>query len=76
MRPGKRHALPQNPMGRILEELEQLKASVRAQAPATASAVHRGRVTQTAPLTGLPSCGRFGRHTGIIVFGLVGLTSA
>jgi IS5 family transposase len=30
MRPGKRHALRQNPMGRILEELEQLKASVRA----------------------------------------------
>jgi IS5 family transposase len=30
MRPGKRRALPNNPMGRILEELEQLKASVRA----------------------------------------------
>ena len=30
MRPGKRRALPNNPMGRILEKLEQLKASVRA----------------------------------------------
>ncbi len=30
MRPGKRRALAQNPTGRILEELEQLKASVRA----------------------------------------------
>lgn len=30
MRPGKRRALPDNPMGRVLEELEQLKASVRA----------------------------------------------
>jgi hypothetical protein len=30
MRPGKRRALPNNLMGRILDELEQLKASVRA----------------------------------------------
>jgi IS5 family transposase len=30
MRPGKRRALPNNPMGRVLEKLEQLKASVRA----------------------------------------------
>jgi IS5 family transposase len=30
MRPGKRRALPNNPMGRILDELEHLKASVRA----------------------------------------------
>lgn len=30
MRPGKRRALPNNPIGRVLEKLEQLKASVRA----------------------------------------------
>jgi IS5 family transposase len=29
-RPGKRRALPDSPMGRVLEELEQVKASVRA----------------------------------------------
>ncbi len=29
MRPGKRRALPDNPMGRVVEEFAQLKASVR-----------------------------------------------
>jgi IS5 family transposase len=30
MRPGRRRELPDNPMGRVLEKIEKLKASVRA----------------------------------------------